>query len=101
MDPTADSLVIPATDLKVSSSHSLSSANGTGEKHKGKNKAGKNKKNQTEYDFGDRVRIRMTGYWASFMLTGVMMPIVSSAILVTLYFSFPDFVKHILLIIGL
>jgi hypothetical protein len=106
MDPTADSLVAPATDLNGSSSHSLSSANGTGEKQeeekpKGKNKAGKNKKNQAEYDLEDRWRIWWAGYGASLVLTGVMMPIVSSAILVTLYFAFPDLVTHIPLIISL
>jgi hypothetical protein len=57
--------------------------------------------NQAEYTFWDSVRIRVTCYWASFMLTGVMIPIVSSAILVTVYFSFSDLVKHLSLIINL
>ena len=54
-----------------------------------------------EYAFWDSVRIRIMGYWASFILTGVMIPIVSSAILVSLYFAFPDLVKHLPLIISL
>lgn len=87
MDTTTASLAAPDTDLNVSSSQSLSSANGVGKKQEEENK-----KNQSEYASGDRVRIWLTGYGASFMLTGVMMPIVSSVILVTLYFSFSDLV---------
>lgn len=56
---------------------------------------------EPEYTFGDRVRIWITGYWASFILTGVMMPIISSAILVTIYLSFPDLVVDISPIIQL
>jgi len=47
---------------------------------------------ESEYTFGKRVRIWITGYCASFILTGVMIPIVSSAILVIIYLSFPDLV---------
>src|SRR2546421_1167072 len=47
---------------------------------------------ESEYTFGKRVRIWITGYCASFILIGVMIPIVSSAILVIIYLSFPDLV---------
>src|SRR5947209_320589 len=50
---------------------------------------------EPEYTFWDCVRICITGYWASFILTGVMVPIFSSAILVTIYLSFPDLVVDI------
>src|SRR6266550_1343263 len=50
---------------------------------------------EPEYTFADRVRIWITGYCASFILTGVMIPIVSSAILVIIYLSFPDLVVDI------
>src|SRR5256886_3147862 len=50
---------------------------------------------ESEYTFADRVRIWITGYCASFILTGVMIPIVSSAILVIIYLSFPDLVVDI------
>jgi hypothetical protein len=50
---------------------------------------------EPEYTFGDRVRIWITGYCASFILTGVMIPIVSSAILVIIYLSFPDLVVNL------
>src|SRR5436189_4670949 len=56
---------------------------------------------QHEYTFWDSVRIRVMCYWASFILTGVMIPIISSAILVIVYFSFPDLVKHLPLSISL
>lgn len=91
MDTTTASPVAPATGLNGLSSQSSSNVNGAGEKQEEE----ENKKNQPEYAFGDSVRIWITGYWASIMLTGVMMPIVSSMILVTLYFAFPDLVKHI------
>src|SRR5947209_4662429 len=50
---------------------------------------------ESEYTFADHVRIWITGYCASFILTGVMIPIVSSAILVIIYLSFPDLVVDI------
>jgi len=87
-----------ATSHDVVSSPSVSNVSNEGENHKGNKQETPPK---SEYGFWDSVRIRLAGYWASFILTGVMMPIVSSAILVTLYFSFPDLVKHIPLIISL
>jgi hypothetical protein len=56
---------------------------------------------KSEYTILDRVRIWIMGYWAAFILTGVMIPIVASAILTSLYFSFPDLVKHLQAIISL
>ena len=50
---------------------------------------------EPEYTLGDYVRIWITGYWASFILTGVMIPIISSATLVALYFSFSDLVTFL------
>lgn len=48
---------------------------------------------EPEYTFGDRVRIRIAGYWASFLLIGVIIPIVFSTVLVVLYLSFPELSK--------
>ncbi len=50
---------------------------------------------EPEYTLWDHLRIRITGYWASFLLTGVMMPIASSAIVVALYFSNNDLMQHL------
>jgi len=50
---------------------------------------------EPEYTLGDSLRIAIAGYGASFILTGVMIPIVSSAILVALYFSFSDLVTFL------
>jgi hypothetical protein len=49
---------------------------------------------EPEYTLWDLLRIRITGYWASFLLTGTMIPIVSSAIVVALYFSNDDLIRH-------
>ena len=49
---------------------------------------------EPEYTLWDLLRIRITGYWASFLLTGTMIPIVSSAIVVALYFSNDDLIHH-------
>lgn len=50
---------------------------------------------EPEYTLWDRLRIRITGYWASFLLTGTMIPIASSAIVVALYFSNDDLIRHL------
>jgi hypothetical protein len=49
---------------------------------------------ESDYAYWERVRMRITGYWASFVLNGIMIPIVSSVILVSLYFSFNDLVMR-------
>jgi len=50
---------------------------------------------EPEYTLWDLLRIRrITGYWASFLLTGTMIPIVSSAIVVAMYFSKGDLIQH-------
>jgi hypothetical protein len=89
----APSQTNPTTNLDGSSSLSSSSARKKNQKTPSLD--------QPEYTFWDSVRIRIMCYWASFILTGVMIPIVSSAILVTTYFSFPDLVKHLPSIISL
>jgi hypothetical protein len=48
---------------------------------------------EPEYTLWDRLRIRITGYWASFLLTGTLIPIASSAIVVALYFSNDDLIR--------
>jgi len=50
---------------------------------------------EPEYTLWDLLRIRITGYWASFLLTGTMIPIASSAIVVALYFSNDDLIRLI------
>src|SRR2546425_698063 len=50
---------------------------------------------EPEYTLWDRLRIRTTGYWASFLLTGTMIPIASSAIVVALYFSNDDLIRRL------
>ena len=47
-----------------------------------------------QYTLSDRLRIWITGYWASFLLTGVMMPIVASATVVALYFSNGELIQR-------
>src|SRR5258708_11823327 len=49
---------------------------------------------EPEYTLWDRLRIRITGYWASFLLTGPMIPIASSAIVVAMYFSKGDIIQY-------
>src|SRR5260370_16784608 len=49
---------------------------------------------EPEYTLWDRLRIRITGYWASFLLTGTMIPIASSAIVVAMYFSKGDLIQY-------
>lgn len=50
---------------------------------------------EPEYTRWDWLRIRITGYRASFLLTGYMMPIVASAIVVALYFSNGELIQRL------
>ena len=50
---------------------------------------------ESEYTRWDWLRIRITGYRASFLLTGYMMPIVASAIVVALYFSNGELIQRL------
>jgi hypothetical protein len=50
---------------------------------------------EPEYTRWDWLRIRITGYRASFLLTGYMMPIVASATVVALYFSNGELIQRL------
>lgn len=65
------------------------------EKHEASSFPKDNHRAQGKLDslFGERMSIWVAGYWASLIRVGIMIPSISSVILVFLYLSFPDLVK--------